>query len=75
MQSTTAEEAGSLGSNPFIRTHAPMHAYSRLSGFLAGAAQQVLEIPIEGNGFLYQAAEGIQYMRQCRAQNSLKALE
>lgn len=45
------------GTKGYIRVHSPMWVPERLSLHLHGQEEQVLDIPYEGNGYNYEAAE------------------
>ena len=53
----TQHEAWINGTDGAIKLHAPWYAPTRLSLIEPGKGERVIDTPIEGNGFGYQAAE------------------
>ena len=64
VRTQSPSEAIILGTEGRIRVHAPFYRSPRLTLSVNGKPDEVIELPLEGNGFNYEAAEVMRCMRE-----------
>ena len=75
VRTSTGHEAWINGTNGAIKLHAPWYAPARLSIITPDRKEQIIETPIEGNGFEYEAAEVGACIRAGQLESAILPLE
>lgn len=75
VRTNTPHEAWINGTEGAIKLHAPWYAPTRLTLRRAGQAEHIIDTPIEGNGFGYQAAEVAACLRAGRLESAILPLD
>lgn len=68
-------EAIIMGSRGRIRLHAPMFRPTRLTLSISGQPDEVIELPLTGNGYNYQAVEVMDCLRAGRLESQTMPLD
>lgn len=75
VRTNTPHEAWINGTEGAIKLHAPWYAPTRLTLRRARQGEQIIDTPIEGNGFGYQAAEVAACLRAGRPESAILPLD
>ena len=70
----TPQEATIMGTEGSIRIHSPWWVPQKMTLNLAGKSPEVLEFPIVGNGYNYQAAEVMRCLREAKLESDVMPL-
>ncbi len=70
----TPIEATVMGEDGYIRIHSPMNHPEQFTLSMAGQPDELIEMPIEGEGYQYQAAEVMQCLRQNELESAVMPL-
>jgi predicted dehydrogenase len=71
----TPIEALIMGTHGQIKIHPPMHHPERLTLSLPGKPDQVIDLPLKGNGLHYQAGEVMRCLREGRQESNIMPLD
>jgi predicted dehydrogenase len=74
VRTSTPSEVILMGSEGRLIVHAPLYKPTRLTLIKADRSEQVLELPHEGNGYNYQAAEVMACLRAGRLESEIMPL-
>ena len=75
IQVTTPQEAVLLGTEGNIRIHSPWWVPSRMTLTRKGQDSELIEVPFEGNGYNYEAAEVADCIRNGKTESSTMPLD
>ena len=75
VRTNTPHEGLIMGTTGRIRVHAPLFHPAGLTLMVDGKADQVMDIPFEGNGFNYEAAEVMRCLRAGKTESDILPLD
>ncbi len=71
VRTESAHEALVLGETGRVRVHAPFFHATRMTLSVRGRDEQVIDVPYEGNGFNYEAAEVMRCLRDGKIESDV----
>ncbi len=75
VRTATANEASILGTDGRIKVHSPFYRSTRITLNVYGKEEQVIDVPFEGNGFNYEAAEVMRGLRDGKTESDTLTLD
>lgn len=75
VRTQSANEATILGTDGRIKVHSPFYGSTRLTLSVYGKEEQIIDVPFEGNGFNYEAAELMKGLRAGKTESDTLTLD
>ena len=75
IRTDTRAEAILMGTKGQIRIHPPMFRPTKLTLSLTGQEDSLIEMPLEGNGYNYQAAEVMRCLQMGKLESDIMPLD
>jgi predicted dehydrogenase len=75
VRTQSANDASILGTEGRIKVHSPFYRSTRITLSVYGKEEQIIDVPFEGNGFNYEAAEVMRGLRAGKTESDILTLD